>query len=232
MSVRLAMRKILTTINLVIMVEIVVAVVLLALSLYAEYDNAAKGNKAQADKLLGLPVDVLEIKKWTSQHNIIWVKVTDLRPFAPSRAVTIIDSTTGQTDFAGLYMCKDVWKDFPEKDPQLQLQENIVKQVLLGMGVRWDKYESLPFAHTKTPGVLKLEAIPKDTNLPNHNEQGGNALIFGGDKLNEGVVNEMFYEKVKITAAGLLTGPNAWKYGVALLALIVLITLFTKKKAK
>jgi len=197
------------------MVSAIVAIIGLAITWYSRFNATAGYNREQADHFAGKPVDIVEIRKFSSQPNKIWVKVPSMLYFAVKKDVTII----GNTDFKGVYQVVDTWKNFPDKDPAKQLKENIIKQILWGYGVRWDKIENLPFVHDNTPGVLELKC---DVSLPNHNEVNPNAEIFTGYELRRGLGDILSDKLVKLKKA-LFTGPNAWKsYSIILLLLVII----------
>lgn len=206
-------------------VSAIIALITLAAGWVQRFNGTADYNRQQADYFSGKPVNIIEIRKFTSQPNTIWVKVPSMLYFAVKKDVTII----GNTDFGGVYQVVDTWKKFPDKDPAKQLKENIIKQILFGYGVRWDKIENLPFVHGDNPGVLELKT---NVSLPNHNEVNPDAEIFTGYELKRDIT-DVLSEKLQSLKNALFAGPNAWKsYVIIGMIILVFALIFSKDEGK
>ena len=234
----------------------VVALVGLGLKYAKREKDIAAANQQQANFAAGTPQKIVEIRQWkhhtNSPFNIndyhIWVKVPDLRYFAAKTQVTIKDSATQTTKHGGLYDVVDVWKDFPKKDPEIELRNAIGISTLFFLPKNFENVEKLPFQHTERPGVLKLRPSPKAK--IHHGNEGGGATIFTGSKVIEENKNTSFKETFAGYVSERQAAVNDWftntgetitekaedkptliiAISVIILIIIILLTLNTNKK--
>jgi hypothetical protein len=228
--------------------ELIITGITVAAKQFAKYNGIAKNNKGQADFYAGQAVDVLEVKVWKhralSPKNIndyfIWAKVASIDHFAVGQTVTITQKGQLLSDHFGKWRVKDIWKDFPKKDPEVLYRNMAGASLLFGITGSTSRYDALPFQQGAFPGVLKLEK--EDKSKIKHSNEQNQAIIFSGTERKPDQTTNEFKNSFAGTVSNFLSNAKTeldtaaasekalyYEIGFLAIVLLIIILIFTKK---